>query len=62
MTKTRKDNVEYHNGKNAFLSGLKQSDNPYLNTEETRNNPDSRWNRWDAGYRDACDKFIMGKS
>jgi hypothetical protein len=55
---TRKDNVEYHNGRAAFAKGDWRADNPYLSSPEPHPNPDSRWSRWDAGYRDAYNEHI----
>lgn len=46
----RRDNVEYHKGRAAFAAGEALSANPYLLRQ---GEPDSRFARWLAGWRDA---------
>lgn len=47
----RRDNVEYHEGRDAFAAGKRVGDNPYQDREGMT---DSRFARWNLGWHDAA--------
>jgi hypothetical protein len=49
MTQTRRNNVEYHQGRDARLAGASAEANPY-----SGNDPDGRRARWALGHAEAA--------
>jgi hypothetical protein len=57
---TRTDNVEYHDGYNAFGRGDRSVDCPYSSSSDR--SIDSRWNRWHLGWEDAMRQTMWAQS